>query len=274
MTAPTRTRQPAPMDARIRDRRRAVAAARARRRRQVSASILALVVLAVGAVVVARSPLFAITDVRVTGVDADRADEVREAAALRPGASLLFADLLTAAERVEALPWVRRARAGRAPPSTVDIHVVPREPAVVVRLEREAWQVDGDGVVVAGGDAPGLAEIIAPDAVLPGVGREVADGVVRAALQVHTQLPAWLRSSGDRYEARTPRDVRLHLRDGTVVRFGSPEDLAGKVRSVELLLGQLDGRDHHGESSAVLDVRVPGTPVLVPDGGTTGAAVP
>lgn len=264
MSAPARTRPPSPMDARIRDRRRAVAAARMRRRRRVTSSVVALVLLAVAAVVVARSPLFAIGQVDVAGVGAPQAEVVRDALALRPGANLLFADLAGAGQRVEQIAWVREATVRRLPPSTVDVRVVPREPVAVVRLERETWLVDEEGILVAGGDAPGLAEILAPDAVLPGVGEQVRDAVVREALEVHVGLPGWLRARGATYEARSVRDIRLQLLDGTVVRLGDAGDIAAKARSVRLLLAQLAERAGEQPSAAVLDVRAPANPVLVP----------
>lgn len=266
---PTRNRTP--MDARIRARRNAVLRERARRRRRVVASIVALLALAGLAVGVARSPLFAIVEVDVRGVAALEQDEVLRVANLHAGDNLLSADLDAAAGRVRALPWVADAAARRIPPSTVELHVRPREPVVVVRLPDARWLVDAEGVVVAGGTRDGLPELSAPHSVVPGVGARVRDAALRNALAVVAQLPGDVRGQVERYEALSARDVRLHLRSGIVVRFGVADDVVAKARSVELLLGQAASQAQRRSTGAdaplgiaEIDVRAADNPVLVP----------
>lgn len=275
-TAPPRTVPRPPMDARIRARRNQVLRERARRRGRVVTSVLAVVVLTALAVGIARSPLFAIADIRVSGVAEDERDVVRQAAALRAGDNLLTVDLGAAADRVRGLPWVREVTAHRLPPSTVELAVVPREPVLAVRLPDAVWLIDGEGVVVAGGQAGGLVEVAAPHSVVPGVGAPVRDAALRNALQAHTQLPAGLRAQVVGYEARSARDLRLHLDGGMVVRFGVADDVEAKARSVALLLeqawaqatrrGTIDAAEG-GLGVAEIDVRAPDNPVLVPTGG-------
>lgn len=271
------------MDERIRARRREIARARVRRRHRALLSLLALSLVTVAGLAVARSPLFAITEVRIVGVTAREAQTAREAAGLRPGENLLFADLGRASARIAGLPWVRSADIRRLPPSTVEVDVARREPVAVVRLPDESWLVDGEGVVVGGGSAEGLAEIDAPRAVLPAVGEQVRDAVVGTALTVHAQLPGGLRSQVLRYEALAERDLRLHLPGEVIVRFGDAEQIEAKARSVRLLLDQLqrhrqragDGAPRQGEGETIIDVRAPDNPVLVSAAGrrTSSAGV-
>jgi len=264
------------MDARIRARRAQVVRQRLRRRRRVTLSVVGLLLLAVAAVAVARSPLFAIAEVRVLGVAGEAQAAVREEAGLRPGDNLLAADLRDAADRVEALPWVHTAGARRLPPSTVEVRVVVRQPVMVIRLPDAAWLVDAGGVVVAGGSRPGLPEVLAPHSVVPGVGGEVRDAALRNALDARARLPVDLRAVIERYEAPSARDLRLRLRGGVVVRFGAAEDVEAKARSVLLLLEQARvqaGRREPGTGGerrlgvAEIDVRAPDNPVIVPVDG-------
>lgn len=275
---PTRTRRAAPMDARIRARRRAVAHERVRRRRRAAASVLGLLLLVVAGGAVAMSPLFAIDDIQVVGVAGERADEVGDTVGLQPGDNLLTADLRTATARVESLAWVRRAELHRAPPTTVEVHVTPRVPVLAVRIPEAVWLVDAEGVVVAGGDREGLAEVHAPSSVLPPVGGEVRDAALRTALTAHARLPVTLRRMIARFEAVSARDLRLHLDDGVVVRFGDAEETEAKARSVLLLLQQARAhadrrsRDSGGGGLGVaeIDVRAPDNPVLVPVAASPG----
>ncbi|MEX2619959.1 MAG: FtsQ-type POTRA domain-containing protein [Egibacteraceae bacterium] len=264
------------MDARIRARRNQVSRDRSRRRRRMVGSLAAVIVLAAAAAGVARSPLFTIDAVAVVGVADDEQAAIRQAIALGAGDNLLTVDLGAAAARVQALPWVRNADIRRRPPSGVEVTVVPREPVVVVRLPDAAWLVDAEGVVVAGGVREGLVELTAPHSVVPGVGAQVRDAALRNALEAHAQMPEPLRAQVMRYEARSARDLRLHLESGMVVRFGVAEDVDAKARSVALLLEQAraqaarrtpDGQPAPALGVAEIDVRTPDNPVLVPTGG-------
>lgn len=264
------------MDARIRDRRRAVDRQRLRRRRRRTLSLLVVGALAVGVVAIARSPLFDVDGVAIDGATGEQAEEVRAAAGVRPGDNLLFVDLSAAAERVEELAWVRMAETQRRPPSTVRLEIAPRHPVAVVRLPDSAWLVDAAGVVVAGGERDELVEVDAPNSVLPGPGIRVTDAAVRNALAVQAGLPGSLRAAVEHYEAPSDRDLRLHLDNGVVVRFGLAERVDAKARTVALLLeqarGQADGEGDVTEGSVPaemagdveLDVRAPDNPVLIP----------
>lgn len=266
------------MDARIRARRNQVLRDRARRRGRVVGSLLAVIVLAAAVTGIARSPLFAIDAVQVLGVAADEQEVVRQAVALSAGDNLLTVDLGAASARVRGLPWVRDADVRRRLPSGVEVTVEAREPVVVVRLPDAAWLVDAEGVVVAGGVSEGLVELTAPHSVVPGVGAHVGDAALRNALQARAQLPGQLQAQVTRYEARSARDLRLHLENGMVVRFGVAEDVDAKARSVALLLEQAraqaarrapDGEEGAADTSfgvAEIDVRTPDNPVLVPRG--------
>lgn len=267
-----------PMDARIRARRREVVRDRARRRRRLTLSAVAIVLLGLAGLGLARSPLFAIVDVKVVGAHGEDAALVRETAQVQPGDNLLSADLRAVAGRVEELPWVRDAGVRRVPPSTVELRISMREPAAVVRVPGATWLVDTEGVVIAGGSRDGLVEITAPNSVVPGVGGEVRDAALRNALAAHAQLPPELRATVVRYEAESGRDLRLHLADGMVVRFGAAEQVEAKAQSVALLVEQArtqaerrslahDGAAQDiGLGFAELDVRAPDNPVLVPAG--------
>lgn len=270
------------MDARIRARRHDVMRERARRRRRLTFSVIILVVLAAAGVGIARSSLFAIIDVRVTGVQGQEAELVRRTAAIEPGNNLLSTDLRAAAARVADLPWIRDADARRIPPATLELQVTRRQPIVTVRLPEAAWLVDADGVVVAGGSQEGLVEITAPHSVVPGVGGQVRDAALRNALIAHAEMPASLRATVVGYEAPSARDLRLHLAGGVVVRFGVADQVEAKARSIALLLEQIrlqaerrtapdEGTGSAGTGSAgtgyavmEIDVRAPDNPVLVP----------
>jgi cell division protein FtsQ len=265
----TATAKSSHMDARIRARRARVRAdaARRRQRRTLSLFILLLVVAAVA--VALRSPLFGITGITVTGVSGGRAATVERAAALEQGQHLLTAPLAEAQARVEALPWVAEAVVHRSPPSTVVIEVTRRVPLLTLQTAEASWKVDDAAVLVDGGKVRKAPVITLGDADVPRLGQPIADRSVRDAVEVHTNLPPWLRRQVVAYEISPDHGLVLRLRvpprdpeDGEVapvlVRFGTARDLALKVEVIRVLLPQA------AASGGALDVRAPANPVVVP----------
>ena len=103
-------------------------------------SLLALVVLTVGAFAATRSVLLDVDEVLVDGVG-DRLDRllVIEVSGIRTGEPMVDVSSEVAAHRVATLPWVAEAKVVRDWPGTVRIWFVERQ-AVVMR-----WTRRGDG---------------------------------------------------------------------------------------------------------------------------------
>lgn len=263
----TQVRSRSDMDARMRARRARVRAEAVRRRQRRTLSLFILLLLVAGVSVALRSPLFEIGAIEVRGVGAERSRAVRQAAAIHRGQHLLTAPLVEAQASVERLAWVRSADVHRVPPATIAIDVTPRQPLLTVETGAASWKVDGDAVIVDGGrvaDAP-VIEVGAVD--LPPLGAEISDATVRDAVQVHRELPGWLRSQVVAYRVAAPRDLWIRLRvpqsgDGAGrtavdVRFGSARDIALKAEVMRVLLPQA------AEQQGDLDVRAPANPVVV-----------
>jgi cell division septal protein FtsQ len=92
--------------------------------------------------------------VAVVGADADvalsdeRAAEVRAFADLEEGEPWLGVDTAEVAARVERHPFVREARVQRRPPDALEIAVVLRTPAAVLRDGERLYLVDDEGEVM------------------------------------------------------------------------------------------------------------------------------
>lgn len=276
MSTTTRTRpQRPPMDARIRQRRIEVRRAGARRRRRMIGSVLLLALGVAGAIGITRSPLFAITGVRVDGVEQERAVIVRETAQVAKGQNLMTADLDDALARTRALPWVADATVGRKPPSTVVITVKPRKPVAILSGGKGSWLVDRTGVVIAKAAGERLPVIGMVTATQPVPGAPINDPAANNALALYAALPRDVARSLLAVEATGPRTVRVQLaldrladpagyRPGrkTWVRMGAAGDVREQVVVLRALLAQRRaGRD--GIPSEI-DVRVPGNPVVIP----------
>ncbi|MPZ71947.1 MAG: FtsQ-type POTRA domain-containing protein [Nitriliruptorales bacterium] len=275
MSTATRTTHRPPMDARIRQRRIEVQREHVRRRRRMLGAVVLLALAAAGAVGITRSPLFAITAVRVEGVERPEARLIKDVAQIRTGQNLMTADLDDAVERTRALPWVASAQVRRDAPSTVVLDVVPRRPVGILRAASGNWLVDSEGVVIARARDRLLPHIdVTIDTVLvPGV--RIDDPAARNALALHQSLPRDVRSALLAVEAVGARTVRVRLalhrladpdtyRKGqkTWVRLGAAGDVDKQLTVLRALLGQM--RKARAGVPSEVDVRVPGNPTVIP----------
>lgn len=248
------------VDERIAERRAEVRRDRQRRRLRRTILVASLLVLAVAAFVVERSPLVALAEVRVSGTNRLNPEDVRDAAGLEAGTSTLRLPLGAARERVEALPLVRSAEVRRVDPLTVLLEVTERAPVAVIVRGDEAVLVDEDGVILAPGAEPDLPRIRLQEGSLPEPGEDV--GASPAAANAHAAmrgLPGALRSRIAAYVARAADEVDLKLVGGVVVRFGRADRIDEKARALGAVLEEV-GR----QPVEVIDVRAPSRPVVVP----------
>ena len=210
------------------------------RRRRVPAMALVagltVVALAVGGWFTINSSLFDVRAVTVEGTSRLTPAQVLAAARVTGGGSLFLLDASSIEQRVRRLPPVASVSVTRHWPHDVVIRVVERQPAAVVVGPGEAMLLDATGVPFApaasaqdGGK--GLVEVQV-DAPVPGAGERDA----RAAMQVLGQLPDPLRARVARLEAPSPSQVRMQLRDGRTVVWGSPTDNATKLAVLRTLL--------------------------------------
>lgn len=229
------------------ERRLRARARRRRLRRWVAVAIPLLVVALVGAAawVLLASPFVAVTTVQVVGTQRLSADQVRQAADIPVGRSLLRLDLSGAEHRVEQLRVVRSASVTMTWPHTVVVTVVERTPVATAQTAAGSWWLlDQDGVAVtqASSRPPGLVLVrLDPTTTAP--------STLTAAAAVAAALPASLRAAVEDVTAQTPDSVRLDLVGGGLVRWGSAQDSATKAQVLIALL------PHHAH---VYDVTAPG----------------
>jgi cell division protein FtsQ len=251
--------------------RRQKAIARSRRRRTIARTLAALLLLFV-AWVVFFSPVLKVRTIDVVGARETSPEEVREVAALGDGLNILFLRTEEISQRVETLPWVESVDVDRMLPGTVRIRVKERSPALTLSLGAARWTIDAHGRVLSSGDAPGGRPVLAGVAVgtvRPGVELQTIEST--SALEVWRSLPGSLKREVVAIFAPTIERITLTLEDGTLVRYGAPERMAGKNEVLEALLERLRSE---GSAATYVDVRVPAHPSVsigAPDGGAPPA---
>lgn len=226
---------------------------RARRRAQLRRGVLLalLVLLVAGAAwLVGYSDVLAVRTVQVEGADDAVSAAVLEAAAAPVGVPLARVDTAAVAERAGQVPEVATVEVTRAWPHTLRLTVTPRV-AVALLQTPEGWRlVDGSGAVFGAPEGPldTLPTIVAAST-------KAGEQARVAAVEVSASLPASLAASVARVEAGSPVDVRLVLRDGRPVTWGSAEDSARKAEVLAVLLAT---------PATAYDVSVPDRPTVRP----------
>lgn len=206
-----------------------------------------IIVVAVGLVLggcvwaIGFTALFSARHIEVSGTSL--VAEVTAAAAVPEQTPLARVDVTAIDARVRAIPQVADVSVSRVPPDRLVVAVVERVP-VAVRPEAGSWLlIDGAGTgYLLVPDRPALPEVRADG---PGEG---------AALAVAAALPDALRAEVATVSAATLDDVRLTLRSGAEVIWGSAEQTALKADVLQALLVT---------GAATYDVSAPATPTTV-----------
>lgn len=235
-------------------------AARARVARRLSwrpvLLVLAVTALLAGvAWAVLASPLLAVREVGVVGNDRVPRDQVVALAEAAVGTPLARVDTRALEEDVAALPLVKEVDVVRAWPGTLEVRLVERVPVAAVPAGEGFALVDLEAVVVAHqDDAPPDLPVLDVDV----SGDPDASGrALAAAVGVVTALPAELAADVASVGAVSRDHVRLTMRDGAVVVWGSADDNALKAEVLQALRGQ---------PAEVYDVSAPLVPVTRPAG--------
>jgi cell division protein FtsQ len=252
------------VDPRMRSRRIEVQRDAGRRRLRRVLTVVGTLTALATAYAITRSPLLDVDHVRVTGGEHTDAEAVAVTSGIGHGAAMVGLDTAAVARRVEALPWVRTARVEHRWPGTIRIAITERTPAAILPIDdTHTALVDATGRVLSIVDT-GTGTPLPPGLpTLAGVRGQPAAGdtlSARARDALAVAHAAGEALPGTITEVSTDLDATLI--SGGRVRFGSADDLDDKIVALETVLTGVDVA-----CLEVLDVRVPGSPVLTRNGG-------
>ncbi len=138
------------------------------------------------AAAVADHPYFAVSEIVVTPTRHVRAGALLESVDLRPGLSLWRIDPEALAARLEAQPWIRRARVRREFPRRLVVDVAERVPVAILFLD-QLYYVDSTGLAfvrVGERDPLDLPFVTGVEAAIVADERPFARHAIRRALRV------------------------------------------------------------------------------------------
>jgi cell division protein FtsQ len=243
---------------RFSSRRRDVRRGNARRRRRVTFSVATLLVLAIGGWILARSSLFGLDSIEVSGTRLLTRGQILQASGLRVGQNMLSVHADDVRDRIQRLPLVRAARVVRPSPSRLRIVIEERAPTFVLQTLEGRWYLDDDATL--------LEETVTTARVLPTIqidadldadpGDRVRARALEAAVSLWSSLPETLRAGAPAIDATSLAGLTL-VRNGMTVRFGSLDRLDEKLDAMRLVLDRVHKA---GERVVTLDLRSPARP--------------
>lgn len=245
-------------DPRLRRRRKAVERTRRRKNFVRLSAVLTLLVI-VWAVM--WSPLLEVRNVELRGAEHTSGEEVAEVMDLGSGNNILRLSTDEVRDKVESLPWVKKATVARVLPGTLRIRIEEREPAMALSLGAAHWIVDESGRVLESGKQGELPVLAGADVSGIKVGMDIEADQLVGGLRVYRSLSSDVQSKVAAIFAPTPERITLALEDGSQVRFGAAELLAAKSSVLRSLLQRLE-RD--GTAASYIDLRVPTSPAVSP----------
>ncbi len=197
------------------------------------------------------SALVQVRHVKIEGVAGRDAAQIRHALE-EAGLGMTTLHVRTGDLRQSVSPYasVRSLSVSTDFPSTLHVTVDQREPVAVLVAGKRRLAVAGDGTVLAGEATEKLPTL--PAGAVPRDGRLA--GRARVFARVLGGAPTGVRPLFDRI-FQAPDGVRIALRDGPVIRFGSPDRLRAKWAAATRLLA---ARATVG--ARTIDVRLPERP--------------
>ncbi|RKQ36170.1 cell division protein FtsQ/DivIB [Kocuria tytonis] len=224
-----------------------------RRHRRLIAVLLSLLVLAVLALVVFFSPLFATRTIDVRGATLTDPQKVREALSGYHGVPMTRISKQDVMASVGDVPQVKSVDVAFEVPHTISVQLHERVGVAVVQDGDEVVLVDSEGKPLS--SVPGARR---PDVPLVAGGRDVlSTQKFHDVSDVLAALPADVLSRLDGAAAPSGSAVELTFKDGTKVLWGDASDSEVKSKVVAALVNS-----HRADGAALIDVSAPMHPVV------------
>ena len=239
-------------------RRREVRRQYARRRRRVTFSVVGLLMLTGGGWALARSSLFALEGIEVTGTKQLSQADVVQASGLHRGQSMLSLHADRVRERIARLPLVRRVSVDRIPTSRIRITVVERVAAFVLTTTESRWYIDDEATLLgdAAGDSPSLPRIHIDAPLSSDTGDRATIPALADALGLWKALPDSLKAGAPTIDATSAEGLTL-VRSDYDIRFGTLEQMPEKLQAISLVL---ERARRTRDRVVMVDVRSPSRP--------------
>ena len=213
---------------------------------------------------------FGVKRITVEGQQHMTDGELTKALGAGPGTLLLAFDTDAAKERLEQVPWVKRAQVMRLLPSTLQVVIEERVPFAVWQSGGRTYVVDAEGTVIASAVREAYAEL--PLVVGEGAGKNAADlfETLKPFDSLTKQTIAAIRVGDRRWTLKLSSGIDIMLPDDGVT--DALNTLSDLDRNRNLLARNIEAVDLRLADR--VSVRIRDNPEAVLPGGSAAPDVP
>lgn len=216
-------------------------------RRILIGAVVAAILIAIAAVVLPRTQVFAVEEIAVEGAVQLSPEEVEAATGIVNGTPIGAVNTHDAAVGVAGLPWVESVTVTRSWPSTIEVELTEHTAVAFVSEPDGSHLINAQGEVFAVDDPPaGAVEITGAAA--------GDDAVLAGGVAVASSISGPSREAVESIEARSPNTFVLKLKDGRTVVWGASENNANKALALETVL-QREGQEFNISNPQQVTVR-------------------
>lgn len=225
-----------------------------RRWRLPAVAFIVVVTLGSLALAATQGPLLHAETIRVRGLDHLSRTEVLRIAGIGSSTNVFTLDAHGAERRLAADPWVASATIVKDLPTTVEVDIREHTPVAVTVSNGVLRLVAEDG---------SLLDVAATTAVYPRIVdadpsvAEPALASVSGAARAVAAMPTVLRHQVAQVAILADGELRVDLRSGAEISYGTADELTEKAAALGALLRWATGQ---GTSVRSADVRVPSAP--------------
>ncbi|MCL6479360.1 MAG: FtsQ-type POTRA domain-containing protein [Peptococcaceae bacterium] len=223
-------------------------------------SIFFVIVFLTAAYVLARSSVFEVREIRVTGNNSLAGEKIVAVSGISPGENIFKLDLKASAEKIRVMPFIKSVELSRDLPSAVEIRVQERKPCALLPVDSGFIQVDDEGVYLQKGDIAvnQFPVVTGVKCTAPAPGEQVKSEALDKALMVIKELPPGLLPQLSEVNVDGDQAVAYTL-DGIQCRLGTVADLQQKGEVFMKVLNELKIK---GKKIEYIDLSYTGSPVV------------
>lgn len=196
---------------------------------------LGLVVAVVIALAVYFFPIIRVASFDVQGANNVDTREIEVASGIQKGENLLRIDTAAAAQRIAAVPWVKKVTVERALPGTVRVDLEEHQPVGVLKIDGEPTLIDKEGVAFLRG--------VVPKGIVPFEDIENGDQqAMKGATQAVISLDSADRKKLDKVTASDAESITLYFNDDKRIFWGSADRASEKAEATRIVRQREEAR--------------------------------
>lgn len=223
-------------------------------------SIFFVLVFLTAAYILARSSLFEVREIRVTGNSSLAREQIVAVSGINPGQNIFKLDLKESMEKLRVIPLIKNVSMSRDLPAAVEIRVEERKPCALLPVESGFIQVDREGVCLQRGDiaANQFPVITGVNFSQPAPGQQIESESLDKALTVIKELPPALLPQLSEININGEQAV-VYTLDGIQCHLGTVKDLK---RKGDVFINVLNELKTKGKKIEYIDLSYTGSPVV------------